>query len=84
MNKLHYKLIPTLLLVFISATSFAQFTDTKSVTKRVALNPGGKVSVSNKGGSIQIISWAKDSVVIHATVSGSSKSLVKLQEAMNA
>jgi hypothetical protein len=60
----------------------AQFKDSKTYNNAVVLKEGGRLSVRNRHGNINIISWESDSLVVSATIGGQSKSLAKLQESM--
>ena len=77
-----YKYGLSLLFVLLYVASFGQFKDSKTIRKAGAFNPTGQLSVQHKHGDLSVNSWDKDSVKVVAKISGESKSLIKLQEAM--
>jgi hypothetical protein len=81
MNK-QYKIVVTLAIVCFSLLSFGQFKDQKTIEKSSAFSQTGRVSVNNKHGNIEVVSWNKDSIRVQVKITGESKSLAKLNEAM--
>ncbi|MBT8327801.1 MAG: hypothetical protein KJP21_08755 [Bacteroidia bacterium] len=81
MNK-QYRIYLTLILISFQLVSLAQFSDKKVIDKTASFDKSGRVSLNNRHGNIQIISWPKDSIKVHVEIEGESKSLSKLQETM--
>lgn len=69
--------------LLLATGTFAQFSEQKTFDKAVAVVPNVKMAIQNKHGNITIRSWDKDSLVVHAVISGESKSLDRLQTAIN-
>ncbi len=82
MNKL-YRYILTAAILTSSLINYAQFKDDKTTEKSSKFSQTGKVMVNNRHGNIQVISWAKDSIRVKAHISGESKSLANLSEALS-
>lgn len=77
-----YKLTLTLALTALTLVGQAQFKDQKVIDRSSKFSRTGQVSINAKHGNVQLISWDKDSIRVHVTINGESKSLSKLQEAM--
>lgn len=77
-----YKNCILLLLLLSQHICFGQFSDSKTIRKAIAVNPTTKVSIQNKHGDINIVSWDKDSIVMESNISAQSRSLAKLQETL--
>ena len=82
MKQIYQYSLVCILLISVPTLCSAQFKDSKTYTKAISLREGGRLSLRNKHGNINITSWDKDSVVLTATISGRSKSLAKLQESI--
>lgn len=72
----------TLVILVLCTVANAQFKDSKEFRKAVKVSTNGKLTVTNRHGNINLVSWDKDSVVVYATIKGQSKSLAKLKESM--
>jgi len=82
MKRINRYKLTAIALLFACAMAMAQFEEEKTFDKAVAAASDVKINIQNKHGNISINSWQKDSVVVHAVISGRSKSLEKLQSAM--
>ncbi|MFY0644307.1 MAG: hypothetical protein JXR19_07555 [Bacteroidia bacterium] len=77
-----YSYILLAILLLLNTLAFGQFKDSKTIRKSGVFSSTGQLSVQHKHGDVSINSWDMDSIKVIATVSGESKSLIKLQEAM--
>jgi hypothetical protein len=62
---------------------FAQFNDTKEISRRFKVTPETRIEISNKYGKIELNTWEKDSVVIDIKIKVEEKKLAKLKESMD-
>lgn len=69
-------------LCLLNIFGYAQFEEEKVIEKAVSVSPATKLYINNRHGNIQVVSWAKDSIVMTAKINGQSRSLSKLQETM--
>lgn len=62
---------------------FAQFTETKEITKNFKISPETHIEISNKYGKIELNTWEKDSVVVEIKIRVEEKKLSKLEKAID-
>lgn len=62
---------------------FAQFTETKDISKRFKVLPDTQIEIANKYGKIELNTWDKDSVVIDIDIRVEEKKLSRLEKSMD-
>lgn len=75
-------LVPLLFLVLMPETGFAQFTDTKELSKYFRVTDDTKIEIVNKYGLVKIDTWDKDSVVVDINIRVEEKKLSRLEKIM--
>ena len=76
------KLILVALLISCFGTISAQFTDTKTISKKFAVTPDTRIEVTNKYGDIEFNTWEKDSVVFLISIKVEERKLSRLEKSM--
>ncbi len=69
--------------LILPVSIFAQFTDTKEITKKYKVTPQTRIEISNKYGKIELNTWEKDSVVIKINIRVEEKKLSRLEKSMD-
>ncbi|RIH64682.1 hypothetical protein D1164_13660 [Mariniphaga sediminis] len=67
----------------VPVSLFAQFTETKEISKRFRVSPETRIEISNKYGKIELKTWEKDSVVVEIRVRVEEKKQSKLEKSMD-
>lgn len=81
MNTIKYTLW-AFLFFLVPGIGQAQFTETKEINKRFAVNPETRIEIKNKYGKIELNTWDTDSVVIEIKIRVEEKKLSKLEKSM--
>ena len=81
------KLLKTILWIFLLTgllpfKTFAQFTETKEISKRFTISPETQIEIVNKYGKIELNTWEKDSVAIDIDIRVEEKKLSRLEKSM--
>ncbi len=69
--------------LILPVSIFAQFTDTKEITKQYKVTPQTRIEISNRYGKIELNTWEKDSVVIKINIRVEEKKLSRLEKSMD-
>ena len=83
MNKVSHLLIGLFITIATIGTANAQFTETREFQKRFAVNPGTSIEITNKYGTIELITWEKDSVVIDVRMKIEEKKVSRLDKTLD-
>ncbi len=80
MNRFKILIFFTVVVFLVPVTAFAQFTESKQITKRFKCTPETRVEITNKYGKIRINTWEKDSVIFEIKIKVEDKKLSKLEK----
>ncbi|MBN1986937.1 MAG: DUF4097 family beta strand repeat protein [Prolixibacteraceae bacterium] len=72
-----------LLGLILPVSVFAQFTETKEISKHFKVSPETRIEIANKYGKIELNTWEKDSVVITVDIRVEERKLSRLEKAMD-
>ncbi|MCG6186633.1 DUF4097 family beta strand repeat-containing protein [Maribellus maritimus] len=67
----------------VPGSVFAQFTETKEISKHFKVSPETRIEIANKYGKIEMNTWEKDSVVINIDIRVEEKKLSRLEKSMD-
>lgn len=80
MIKLSRQIVWILLFTAVAGGAKAQFTETRDLQKRFAVNAETSIEITNKYGKIELITWDKDSVVVDVRMKVEEKKLNRLDK----
>ncbi len=82
MNKVKL-LILLMWMGMLPVVGWAQFTETKEISKQFKVSSGTQIEFTNKYGKIDVKTWTKDSVAFQINIRVEAKKLSKLEEAIS-
>lgn len=80
MNRFKLKAFAVFVIIMIPAMVWAQFTETKQISKRFKVTPETQIEIINKYGKIKINTWEKDSIIFDIKIKVEDNKLSRLEK----